>query len=53
MESTEEEPNTNVGNFERQNTPHPKPQLNSLKPKKNNVDGHPIPHEEEVFIKIL
>lgn len=39
----DEEAQKLAGNFERQNTPHPKPQLKN----KATVDGHVIQHEDD------
>ncbi|KAI6243907.1 hypothetical protein M3Y99_00057800 [Aphelenchoides fujianensis] len=35
-----------VGNFERKDTPHPKPGVQGQKLKKQHVDGHVVPHDE-------
>jgi len=37
-----------IGNFERHDTPHPKPHSHMLKPKKQSIDGHVIPHDDGV-----
>lgn len=46
-----------VGNFERKDTPHPKPAVAGSKLKKQLVDGHVIQHEDNVsqknFLKVI
>jgi hypothetical protein len=37
-----------IGNFERHDTPHPKPHSHAPKPKKQSIDGHVIPHDDGV-----
>uniref|UniRef100_A0AC35TQY8 PDZ domain-containing protein n=1 Tax=Rhabditophanes sp. KR3021 TaxID=114890 RepID=A0AC35TQY8_9BILA len=41
----EDEPKESIGNFERQNTPHPKPQGQKTKSKKGGDDVHLVPNE--------
>lgn len=39
-----------LGNFERHDTPHPKPHTHGTKLKKQLVDGHIIHHEDDVSL---
>lgn len=54
MEAEEnEEAQKLVGNFERKDTPHPKPGVQGSKLKKQLVDGHIIQHEDDVCLYYL
>ena len=48
-----EEGQVPIGQFARQDTPHPKPHAHAPKFKKQSIDGHIIHHEEDVrFFRI-
>uniref|UniRef100_A0A914XB08 PDZ domain-containing protein n=1 Tax=Plectus sambesii TaxID=2011161 RepID=A0A914XB08_9BILA len=44
---SQEEPELPLGNFERHDTPHPKPHTHAPKLKKQTIDGHVIHHDDD------